>query len=171
VACFLAPAPYNPAAYRLEDAMAASPKVRSLNDAVRWLDALEAAAGAKATGAWPLASVLDHLAQSVEMSMEGFPQAKSELFQKTAGSAAFAYFKWRGAMNHGLAQAIPGAPALTAGSQWQPAAQRLRAAIARFDAHEGALKPHFAYGPLAKGDYALAHALHIANHQDEILLG
>ena len=43
-------------------------------------------------------------------------------------------------------------------------------AIQRFAAHNGALKPHFAYGALAKSDFALAHGLHIANHQDEILV-
>jgi hypothetical protein len=33
------------------------------------------------------------------------------------------------------------------------------------------LKPHFAYGQLGKPDFALAHAFHIANHQDEISVG
>ena len=50
-------------------------------------------------------------------------------------------------------------------------AARLRAAIARFQAHAGPLRPHFAYGTLDKVDYARAHALHIANHQDEIVTG
>lgn len=143
-------------------------KVRSLHDALRWLDLLEHSASVHATGAWPLATVLDHLAQSIEMSIDGFPQARSPLFQKTAGSAAFAVFKWRGRMSHGLDQPIPGAPALAAGADWKPAAQRLRIAIGRFEAHQGALAPHFAYGALGKPDYALAHTFHIANHQDEI---
>jgi len=43
-------------------------------------------------------------------------------------------------------------------------------AIARFDASSGPPKPHFAYGALAKSDFALAHAFHIANHQDEIVI-
>ncbi len=40
--------------------------------------------------------------------------------------------------------------------------------MTRFQADTGPLQPHFAYGPLSRADYALAHALHIANHQDEI---
>jgi hypothetical protein len=153
-----------------EQAMAQPAKVQSLAEALGWLDRLQAAPAARATGAWPLSSVLDHLAQSIEMSLDGFPQPRSELFQKTAGSAAFAVFKWRGRMNHGLAEPIPGAPGLTAGADWRPAALRLRQAITRFDAHAGPLKPHFAYGALPKSDYALAHTFHIANHQDEIVL-
>ena len=151
-------------------AMADLPKVQSLDDSLRWLDRLQTAAGVKAIGAWPMAAVLEHLAQSIEMSMDGYPQHKSALFQGTAGSAAFAYFKWRGRMNHGLAEPIPGAPALTAGADWKPAALRLRQAITRFNGYNGALKPHFAYGPLSKAEFALAHNLHIANHQDEILV-
>jgi hypothetical protein len=145
-------------------------KVRSLDEALAWLDRLQSAGGARATGAWPLAAVLDHLAQSVEMSMDGFPQAKPALFQKTVGAAAFGVFKLRGQMKHGLAAPIPGAPGLAAGADWQPSALRLRRAIERFRQHTGEMRPHFAYGALGKADFALAHTLHIANHQEEIQL-
>lgn len=150
--------------------MADLPKVQSLDEAMRWLDRLEKAARVQATGAWPLAAVLDHLAQSIEMSMDGYPQPRSALFQSTAGSAAFAFFRWRGRMSHPLDEPIPGAPALSAGSDWKPGAVRLRLAITRFQGHAGALRPHFAYGQLSKPDFALAHTFHIANHQDEVQL-
>jgi hypothetical protein len=150
-------------------AMADQPKVQSLDDALRWLDALDQAASVQATGAWPLVSVLEHLAQSIEMSLDGFPQPRSAVFQHTAGAAAFAFFKWRGRMSHGLSEPIPGAPALSPAGDWRPASARLRAAIARFTPYQGPLKPHFAYGALDKTDFALAHAFHIANHQDEIV--
>lgn len=151
--------------------MADTPKVQSLDDALRWLDRVEKSPSPRTTGAWPLGSVLEHLAQSIEMSVDGFPQPRSEMFQRTVGSAAFAVFKWRGQMSHGLAEPIPGAPALAYGTHWQPGVQRLRRAIERFNAYNGPLKPHFAYGALSKTDFALAHRLHIANHQDEIVLG
>lgn len=146
------------------------PKVQSLDDALRWLDSLDKAAGVKTTGQWPMVSVLEHMAQSVEMSLDGFPQPKSALFQNTAGAAAFAFFKWRGRMSHSLSEPIPGAAALQREGDWHPASARLRAAITRFTRHQGPLKPHFAYGALGKADFALAHAFHIANHQDEIVL-
>ena len=145
------------------------PRVATLDDARRWIDRLLAAPGARATGAWPLPAVLEHLAQSIEMSLDGYPQPRSALFQHTAGAAAFAFFGWRGRMHHGLAEPIPGAPALNAAATLPAGAARLRAAIDRFDRHRGALAPHFAYGPLDKAQYALAHSLHIANHQDEVV--
>jgi hypothetical protein len=144
-------------------------QVKSLADALKWLDALAAAPKAKTSQGWPLPQVLEHLAQSIEFSVSGFPQPKSVLFQNTVGSAAFAVFKWRGKMSHGLTEAIPGAAALAA-TELATASARLRAAIQAFEAHSAALKPHFAYGALSKGDYALAHSFHIANHQDWVVL-
>lgn len=150
--------------------MAALPRIQTLDDSLRWLDQLERAPAARSTGAWPLGTVLAHLAQSIEMSMDGFPASKGALFQATVGPAAFGYFKWRGRMQHGLAEPIPGAPALAPEADPRPGAARLRTAITRFHRHTGPLKPHFAYGELSRADYVLAHSLHIANHQDEIRL-
>ncbi len=146
------------------------PKVDSLQDARRWLDRVAAAKGARATGAWPLPAVLEHLAQSIEMSLDGYPQPRGALFQNTVGAAAFAVFQWRGRMSHGLDEPIPGAPALALPGDLAASVGRLHAAIARFEGHGGALAPHFAYGRLDKAQYARAHAFHIANHQDEIVL-
>jgi len=150
--------------------LADTPKVQSLDDALRWLERLERASAARSNNAWTLRATLEHLAQSIEMSMDGFPQQNSVLFQKTAGAMAFAFFGLRGQMSHGLTEPIPGAPALPQVEDWKPGAARLRAAIGRFAAHREALKPHFAYGVLDKGEYTLAHTLHIANHQDQIVV-
>jgi hypothetical protein len=149
-------------------AFADLPKVQSLDDSLRWLDGLDKSREIKATGAWPASAVLEHLAQSIEMSMNGYPEPRSALFQSTLGSAAFSVFKWRGKMSHALSEPIPGAPALTASADWKPSALRLRRAIASFNGYAGTLKPHFAYGSLSKADFALAHGFHIANHQDEL---
>ena len=67
-------------------------------------------------------------------------------------------------------QVIVYAPAAFASHWLVPRLPRLRAAIGRFAAHREALKPHFAYGVLDKGEYTLAHTLHIANHQDQIVV-
>ncbi len=148
-----------------------TPKVQSLDEVLKWLDRLEKSASARSTSAWTLNGVMEHLAQSIEMSMDGFPQPKSAIFQATAGSAAFAFFKFRGAMSHGLTEPIPGAPVLQQQDVWKPGADRLRLAVGRFQKHTGALMPHFAYGALSHADFALAHTFHIANHQDAIALG
>lgn len=152
-------------------AFADTPKVQSLDGALLWLDPLDKAASVKSTTAWKMGAVFEHLAQSIDMSLDGFPEPKSALFQNTVGAAAFTVFKWRGQMSHRLTDPIPGAPALAQPDDWKPGALRLRNAIARFNSHTGPVKPHFAYGALSRSDFALAHALHIANHQDEILVG
>jgi hypothetical protein len=148
--------------------MADTPKVQSLDDVMHWLDTLERATQVRSSTAWKMSAVLEHMAQSVDMSMDGFPEPKSAVFQATLGSAAFAVFRLRGKMTHGLTDPIPGAPALPQGEDWKPGVARLRSAVQRFQAYSGPLKPHFAYGALSRSDFALAHALHIANHQDEI---
>ena len=153
-------------------AMANTPldKIQSLSDALRWLDQLDQARSVSSSTDWTMLAVFEHLAQSIEFSLDGFPEPKSALFQQTAGTLAFSFFKWRGHMSHGLTEPIPGAPALTQQEAWKPGALRLRAAIARFQSHTGPLQPHFAYGALSRTDYALAHTFHIANHQDAIVV-
>jgi hypothetical protein len=114
--------------------------------------------------AWNWAQTLIHCAQSIEYSMTGFPQPKSELFQRTVGSAALTVFSWCGQMTHDLADPIPGAPILASNAEATQALLRLRGAILQFQQWSAPLKPHFAYGALSKSEYELAHAMHIANH-------
>ncbi len=148
--------------------LAATQKVQSLDQVLRLLDYLPQAKTLQSSNGWTMNAVFEHLAQSIEMSMDGYPQAKPVWFQATVGPAAFSVFKLRGSMTHGLAEPIPGAPPLQQVSNWQAGATRLRAAILRFQQHKGVLQPHFAYGKLSHTDYALAHTMHVANHQDKI---
>jgi Protein of unknown function (DUF1569) len=121
----------------------------------------------KHTGGWTPAQVFEHLAQSIDYSMTGFPQSKSAFFQSTAGAAAFAVFQAKGAMKHGLTEVIPGAPALAMNADQDAALDRLLKSLATFDSFSGALKPHFAYGELDKQKYAAAHSMHVFNHLTE----
>jgi hypothetical protein len=116
-----------------------------------------------ATG-WNWAQTLLHCAQSIEYSLTGFPQPRSRVFQATVGSAAFAIFESRGRMSHDLTEPIPGAPALEADAQERQALERLRTAVETFMGWQKQLQPHFAYGPLTKSQYELAHSMHLANH-------
>jgi Protein of unknown function (DUF1569) len=122
----------------------------------------------KHTGGWTPAQVFEHLAQSIDYSMTGFPESKSALFQSTAGAAAFALFQAKGAMKHGLTEAIPGAPLLATNGDQDAALDRLLRSLSTFDSFSGALKPHFAYSDLNKQNYAAAHAMHVFNHLTEL---
>ncbi|WP_295643526.1 DUF1569 domain-containing protein [uncultured Methylibium sp.] len=118
----------------------------------------------RSTGAWSLGQTLQHLAQSIEGSLAGYPQLKPAWFTRTLGSAAHALFDARGAMTHPLDEPIPGAPTLDAALPIEAAALRLLKAMDAFEAHAGPLAPHFAYGPLDKASYARAHQMHLAAH-------
>ena len=125
----------------------------------------------KHSGGWTPAQVFEHMAQSVEYSMTGFPEPKPALFQSTVGAAAFAVFQSKGAMKHSLTDPIPGAPVLASNGDQDAALHRLLRSLADFDAFGGALKPHFAYGALDKPTFAAAHAMHVFNHLTEFSVG
>lgn len=118
----------------------------------------------RSSGAWSLSQTLQHLAQGIEYSLAGYPQAKPAWFVATVGAAAHALFDARGAMTHALDEPIPGAAPLDAALPVDTAALRLLRAMDAFDAHAGALAPHFAYGALDKPAYRRAHQMHLANH-------
>lgn len=134
----------------------------SLAAAREWLASL-GVSGARSTRGWPLPQVLQHAAQSIAYSLDGYPQPKPAWFQRSVGALAFATFERIGAMRHDLAEAIPGAPPLDA-IDLPAAARGLLAALDRFDAHRGAFAPHFAYGILDKPAYTRAHLMHLADH-------
>ena len=144
---------------------------RAVDRFASWSEARHAVAALAVPGAhwrsnqgWSLSQTLQHLAQSIEGSMAGYPQPKSRLFVATVGAAAHAVFDLRGRMTHSLDDPIPGAPPLQAELPDEAAVLRLLRAMDAFEAHTGPLAPHFAYGPLDKPAYARAHQMHLAEH-------
>ena len=139
------------------------PEFGSTAHAQRTLEALKALPLRMASGR-DLAHVLNHVAQSVECSLTGFPLLKPGWFRASVGPAAFAVFEARGRMTHGLDEPIPGSVAITDGQPLPAAVDHLAAALTAFERHTGPLAPHFAYGLLDKPAYARAHLMHVANH-------
>jgi hypothetical protein len=113
---------------------------------------------------WSPAEVFNHCAQSVDYSMDGYPQLKPAWFRQSVGPAVFDLFAARGGMRHPLDEAIPGAPALDEPASQELALQRLQASMQRFADFRGPLQPHFAYGELTHAEYVLAHVMHLYNH-------
>ncbi len=122
----------------------------------------------KAEGGWNLSQIFNHLAQSIEYSMTGYPEHKSDAFKSTLGQSAFSVFAIRGKMNHDLIEPIPGAPALGAGNKLM-AFSRLLTALNDFKNFQGSLQPHFAYGELTHQQYTVAHVMHINNHLEVLV--
>jgi len=105
-----------------------------------------------------------HCAQSIELSILGYPNHKSDIFKNSVGNTAFSAFKWFGTMHHDVNEPIPGAQPLPIGLSEQEAKQQLVAVIDKYLNHSGPLAEHFAYGELSKAEYNVAHALHIQDH-------
>ena len=144
-----------------------SERFASIDAAFKTLEQLKTQA-ARMGGAWDMAHVLHHTAQSIEYSISGFPEPKPAWFRATVGSYAFALFNARGQMTHNLADPIPGAPDIAQGEPLAPAIDHIVAALQTFERYGGALMPHFAYGALGKADYTRAHLMHLANHWAEV---
>lgn len=125
------------------------------------LQRLEAVEKADRPGlGWALA----HCAQSLELSVRGFPTQKPAWFQKTIGRVVLGRFLKKGAMSHDTDAAIPGAPDVDRATSLADGALRLRAAIALFQAHPGPFAPHVVYGVVDRAGYEAVHSMHVANH-------
>lgn len=122
------------------------------------------------TGSWDVARTFNHLAQSIEFSMAGFPKMKSPVFQNTVGQLAFSVFQARGKMSHNLEEAIPGESIQESNTDPAAALQRLVQSLQDFEYFESPLQPHFAYGGLGRDEYAIAHVMHINNHLEEFAI-
>ena len=116
---------------------------------------------------WSLYKVVNHLAQSMEYSMTGYPELDPPA-QQAVAKLAFETFKAQGYMTHALDAPVPGAPEIPADGPTPEAYERLRNACSDFQNFTGALHPHFSYGELSYEDWELAHSFHCANHFSEI---
>ncbi|MBM9548713.1 DUF1569 domain-containing protein [Leptospira sp. 201903074] len=125
----------------------------------------------KLSGNWSPGKVFAHCAQSIEYSLNGYPEMKSSLFRGSVGKVAFSIFAFKNKMNHGLEEPIPGAEDISNTTELKMGIQRLIQAIDDFSkAKESSLRPHFAYGELTKEEYDVAHSLHIKNHMERVLI-
>ena len=124
----------------------------------------------KTTGEWNLYQVFTHCAQSVEYSILGYPEHNSNIFKNTVGKTAFSLFSSKRKMIHALDEAIPGAPKFSDEDNITDAFERFKKSLIDFKKYDGVLAPHFAYGPLTKRQYEMAHVMHFNNHLQEIEL-
>lgn len=139
-------------------------KFSSINDILKELALIEAnLSTVEMQQEWSLYKVLNHVAQSMEYSMTGYPQVDPPA-QQAVAKIAFEGFKTQGYMTHDLAAPVPGAPEIPDSGPIDLAFERLRNACSDFQNFTGTLHPHFSYGDLSYEDWELAHAFHVANH-------
>lgn len=136
--------------------------MRSFDEVRAALDGLPPDAALE--GPWSLGVALAHCAQSIELSMSGYPQLKGALFRAVIGPLAKRRFLSRGEMSHDTAAPVAGAPPIPPDTTASAGAQRLRAAMEAFEAFEGQPAEHLAYGPCNREEYVQLHAMHVADH-------
>lgn len=117
---------------------------------------------------WSLYKVLEHMAQSMEYSMTGYPQMESSALMAAARVVFFNVFKPQGYMSHDLGAPVPGAPEIADDGPLEDAFLRYRNACSDFQNFTGALMPHFSYGELDYANWEIAHAFHAADHYSSL---
>ncbi len=143
--------------------MSATLQLSSLRQALEHLDGLRPANAITVPGAWSWAQTLEHCAQSIDCSIDGYPKLKPRLVRATIGRWVVGRFVRRGWFHHDLAAPVPGAPAVTSDDA-EAAHLRLRDAIERYLDHDGPLRPHFVFGDPDKPSFDKVHAMHLADH-------
>ncbi|MCU0698716.1 MAG: DUF1569 domain-containing protein [Myxococcaceae bacterium] len=113
-------------------------------------------------------AAMAHCAQSIDCSIDGYPKPSAWLVRKLVGPMVLGKFLRQGFMRHDTRAPVPGVPPPDASLDAAQGLATLEAAIARFEAHQGPVAPHFAYGALSKGAYEAVHAMHVANHLDAL---
>ncbi|HVV83128.1 MAG TPA: DUF1569 domain-containing protein [Kofleriaceae bacterium] len=116
-----------------------------------------------ASGSRTTAQHLDHCAASIVASLDGYPALKPWIVRATVGKLVKYVFLWRGTMHHDTSAPVPGGPTLPD----RPVAEAqaaLAAAVERFRAHGGGLRPHPVYGGCSKAQYERLHSIHAADH-------
>ena len=143
-------------------------RFRTLSQAEEHLERIEKAPAYKATGLWSEAQIFDHLANSFENSVSGYPGLLPAVLRKTIGRMIFRSQQKNGFMKPGSPN--PNAPKVRAEGDAKQALKRLRKAIVQFKAHDGEMAVHPAFDRLSKDEFSHLHAMHMANHFEHIHL-
>jgi hypothetical protein len=112
-------------------------------------------------GNWTLAQACKHLADTFHASMNGIPLGKGRLRRFFLGRKIL---DWT--LRNGIPSGVTVDEKLTppSGCDVETSLRELDAAIARYQAHRGGLKPHPIFGRLNRADWDRLHLFHCAHH-------
>jgi uncharacterized protein DUF1569 len=123
--------------------------------------------GIRTTGNWTAAQVLEHLAKLIEFSYDGFPFRVSWPIRAVSHVAKWLawerFIKWSfqpGYLLPEYARALLSSP----DAEFDPAAGRLRAALARIQSGESMLQPSPFEGRLTHEQFVYVHLRHAELH-------
>lgn len=142
-------------------------QLRSLMDALSKNESVEVSRFVSSNNAWTPAQHFVHMAQSIELSINGYPVHRSDTFKSFVGPLAFSVFSSKGASTHNTMELIPGTKPVTPDLPLSQAVNRLIAAIEMFESSDK-VQSHFAYGDLTIAEYQNAHLFHINEHWQDL---
>ena len=116
--------------------------------------------GHTTVGRWSLGSICDHLARSVNLSLDPEqPNGPASREQAVYRRLFFRANAFPEGQTPPLAVQMPATDA-----DMVVAAESLRDALARLQAHQGAFASHPMLGPLTRDEWLLFHCRHAAHH-------
>lgn len=112
-------------------------------------------------GNWTLAQVCKHLADTIHGSIDGIRLGGHRLRRLLLGRRILAW-----TIKHGIPSGVTLDPKLNppANCNFETALGELERAMARYQAHQGPLKPHPIFGRLNRKDWDRLHCFHCAHH-------
>jgi hypothetical protein len=133
----------------------------SYDDVLADAEAL-AASGYARSGNWGLGQVCDHLAATMEMSLDGFPSKMPWVVRVLARWLVLGRIR-----KHRVFQRRVAAPAYLLPQDTtkdRAGLERLRAAVARLKGHPGEMQPSPLFGQLSPQDWHEVHLWHAEHH-------
>ena len=135
-----------------------------LNDVLADLDKLEQS-NITTSGNWSLYQILSHLSNSIEFSMTQYPHLLPLAVRRTVGKRGLKALLKNQEMQPGVQNpAAPQSREESDRSHEVQAFSALRKAIADFQAYDGPLAEHPAFGTVSKDEFEKVHAYHCALH-------
>lgn len=119
-------------------------------------------AGHVTVGRWSLAQILNHLAQTIQVSMDGGPDKYSWAVRRLVGPLLrrlSLWFNWIPAGVRAPKMYLP-----RPGGAADKEAEALRAAMARFASHPGPFDEHPLFGRMTGAQWRRFHCVHCAHH-------
>jgi hypothetical protein len=120
------------------------------------------ASGYTRGGAWGLGQNAEHLARAIEQSMDGYPSLLPAPVRWLIRWMALGKI-----LRHEvITRKVPAPPYMRPadGVEDRAGVERLRAAVARFNAHAGPLHPSPAFGKLTREQWREVHVWHSEHH-------
>ena len=124
-------------------------------------EARRLAGGHRTVGNWTLGQICRHLADTINASIDGFDLRRHRLKRMLCGKLMLR-LTFRFGIPSGYAVDESLSP--PAGADFDQALADLERAVARFNAHQGALHPHPLFGRLTRAMWDRMHRFHCAHH-------